>query len=786
MAVVYGRFDVLSFAQAENLKVLIAAGQYAAGPVEFSEEHESSVEYSTKEIELIDGDSVIFYLASKAEGKNYFEINKGTPSHEFLLQIRRHLLDIAELDKAAFAFDIPEFEEAQFEDPVQIAVFASLYPFYANKFKFVSHSKWFSKFFKNGNVNRVIKLLKAQNFKIVSAVSKRDKVAKGRVQKKAVENSRVVDAQHTGKLLVSGLDFVRATGAILPSATKENILITSALPYVNNVPHLGNIVGSVLSADVYARYIRHKKNYNVLFIGGTDEYGTATETKALEEKTTPRALCDKYYVLHKAVYDWFGISFDFFGRTTTEAQTEITQEVFLQCWDNGFLDERTIEQLYCEKHQGFLADRFVNGECPNCHYEKARGDQCDSCGKLLNPLELINPKCKLDGHTPVARFSDHVYLRLDLLEPETKQWIEKASKEGGWTKNTVNITNSWLREGLRPFSITRDLKWGTPVPLEKYSDKVVYVWFEATIGYPLITKNYFLSKGADHRDSWKKWWKNPDNVKLYQFMGKDNVSFHLIIFPATQIGTKDGWTKNHHIDTTEYLQYEGGKFSKSEKIGVFGDMAKETGISASVWRYYLVSVRPETSDSQFSWEELVRVHNSELLANLGNFVNRLVKFVNKNYNGVVPEVNAAKLQTVNAKLELDLAVLVANYNRAGLHCEERKMLEIAMNISSRGNAYLQENKLDNNLFNNHAEVADIVVYTGLNLLALVSEVISPIMPEVSDQINAQLNVSEQYIPDSFEYIIQSGHNIGQPKLLFSKIEESMVAVWRNKYGGVQA
>lgn len=304
---------------------------------------------------------------------------------------------------------------------------------------------------------------------------------------------------------------------ILPAEGKKSILVTSALPYVNNVPHLGNIVGSVLSADVYARFSK-LRDRPTLYICGTDEYGTATETKALETGQTPQQLCDEFHVKHKEIYDWFEIGFDHFGRTSTPKQTEIVQDIFLKLHRNGFLEERTTEQPFCEKHQAFLADRFVEGTCPKCSYDDARGDQCDKCGSLLDPFELIKPRCKVDGAQPVPRETRHLFLSLDRLQPRVEEWLNKTLADYQWPANGLAITQSWLKRGLEGRSITRDLKWGVPVPLEGYENKVFYVWFDACIGYPSITANY--------TDDWEKWWKNPDNVKLYQFLGKDNTQFH--------------------------------------------------------------------------------------------------------------------------------------------------------------------------------------------------------------------------------------------------------------------
>lgn len=562
---------------------------------------------------------------------------------------------------------------------------------------------------------------------------------------------------------------------ILPKPNERNILITSALPYVNNVPHLGNIIGSVLSADIFARYCKGR-NYNALFICGTDEYGTATETKALEEGVTPRQLCDKYHKIHSDVYKWFQIGFDYFGRTTTDKQTEIAQHIFTKLNSNGYLEEQSMKQLYCPVHNSYLADRYVEGECPKCHYDDARGDQCDKCGALLDPFELINPRCKLDDASPEPKYSDHIFLLLDKLESQISEWVEKASEEGNWSKNSKTITQSWLKDGLKPRCITRDLVWGTPVPLEKYKDKVLYVWFDATIGYVSITSNY--------TKEWKQWWNNPEHVSLYQFMGKDNVPFHTVVFPGSQLGTEENWTMLHHLNTTEYLQYENGKFSKSRGVGVFGNNAQDSGISPSVWRYYLASVRPESSDSHFSWDDFVARNNSELLANLGNFVNRLIKFVNAKYNGVVPKFDPKKVSNYDGLVK-DINEILSNYVKEMELGHERRGLEIAMSLSARGNQFLQENKLDNTLFSQSPEKSDAVVAVGLNIIYAVSSIITPYMPEIGEKINKMLNAPALKIDDRFHLAILEGHNINKAEYLFQRIDEKKIDEWRAKYGGQQ-
>lgn len=578
---------------------------------------------------------------------------------------------------------------------------------------------------------------------------------------------------------------------ILPQDDEENVLVTSALPYVNNVPHLGNIIGSTLSADVFARYAR-TQNKNTLYICGTDEYGTATETKALEDGVSPQALCDKYHALHAQVYEWFQIGFDYFGRTTTPRQTEIAQDVFRKLYENGYFEERVMRQLYCASCERFLADRYVNGICPKCDYDDARGDQCDKCGQLLDAVELKEPKCKLCKGTPQERDSKHMFLRIDALQPQTEAWASEMSKKGKWSSNGTFITESWFKEGLRPFSVSRDLKWGVPVPLQGYEDKVLYVWFDAPIGYPSITANY--------TSEWEKWWKNPEHVRLYQFMGKDNVRFHTVIFPSCLIGTKDPWTMLYHINTAEYLQYEGGKFSKSRNIGVFGDRAKDIGVSPSVWRYYLLSTRPESSDSQFVWHDFVTRNNSELLKNLGNFVNRILTFMKK-YEGRLPEApqglrlgTDGPLSTTGdgtawgdlvAKFVADVNAILAKYVDFMDVGKLRAGLNTMMELSARGNLLLTEAGLDNTLFAEQRAKCDTVILLATNLIWVLTALVHPFMPLTSDQMLEQLNAPPRALPkeQAFALDLLPGHMVGKAAHLFKNIDEKQAAAWKAKFGG---
>lgn len=547
------------------------------------------------------------------------------------------------------------------------------------------------------------------------------------------------------------------------------ILITSALPYVNNVPHLGNIIGCVLSADVFSRYCKSKE-YESLYICGTDEYGTATEIKALEENVTPKEVCDKYYEVHKNIYNWFGIDFDYFGRTSTENHTKIVQKIFTELYNNGYIVEEESEQYFDEKANMFLADRYIEGKCPYCEYSGARGDQCDKCGKLLRPDELIDPISKISKSPLLKKKTKHLYIDLPEIESELSKWIEKTSQEGKWGDNSTNIAKSWLREGLKKRAITRDLKWGVPVPLEGYENKVFYVWFDAPIGYISITSNF--------TSDWENWWKNPKEVKLYQFMGKDNVPFHTVIFPSTLIGTKEIWTMLHHISTTEYLNYEFGKFSKSRNTGVFGDDAMNSGIPSDVWRYYLLSNRPEKSDSEFVWNDFAEKTNNELLANLGNLVNRTLVFIKNNFDGKVPS------PSLDAK---DLVFLDEQHKMIKEIEEDFEKVRIKdglhkiMNYSKNANKYFQENA-PWAIIKTDRERASTVIGILANEVRKISILVSPYLPETSIRIFTQMNLKKQNW-SQIEVNIQKDHIIGVPEALFKKIENKDIEIFRDRFAG---
>lgn len=512
---------------------------------------------------------------------------------------------------------------------------------------------------------------------------------------------------------------------------------------------------------------------------GTDEYGTTTEARALAEGCTPQELCDKYRVIHADVYKWFNISFDIFGRTTTELQTEITQDIFLKLNHNGYLKERETTQLYCETHHSFLADRFVEGECPACAYPDARGDQCDLCGRLLDTFELKNPRCKVDGSTPITKETNHIFIELDKLQPEVEAFFRESDVSGQWSNNGKAITSAWLKEGLEPRSITRDMKWGTKVPLSGYDDKVIYPWFDACIGYVSIT--------ACYTTEWEKWWRNPKDVQLFQFLGKDNVVFHSIIFPATQIGTQESWTKLHHLSTTEYLTYEGGKFSKSRNIGVFGDSAQKTGIASDVWRFFLISHRPESSDTEFTWDSFISDNNNLLLKNLGNFVSRVLKFINsRNYDSVIPDWAEYHEDSFSAFKD-SIAKLLTRYIQELDAVNLRSGMTIILAISQQGNGFLQSNKLDGNLFINEPAKCAAVIGIAVNLAHLIASLLAPYMPDTADSINKQLAADPLPILDHWSAdSIKPGHKIGKAEHLFRPIKPEKAQEWRKAFGADEA
>ncbi len=549
-------------------------------------------------------------------------------------------------------------------------------------------------------------------------------------------------------------------------------LITSALPYVNNVPHLGNIIGCVLSADVYARFCR-LKGYDTLYVCGTDEYGTATETKAREEGLTPRQLCDKYHKLHKEIYDNFNISFDIFDRTSIPEQTEVAQAIFNDLDENGLISEQTTQQTFCKQDGIFLADRYVEGTCPDCGFEEARGDQCDSCGRLLEPENLINSRCKICSTPPILKETSHLYLNLDQLQKRLEKWARETGKKGNWTNNAITTTKAWFDRGLQPRPITRDLSWGIPVPRPGYEKKVFYVWFDAPIGYISMTKKL--------REDWKEWWQNPEQVQLYQFMAKDNIPFHTVIFPASLMGTGKKWTLLHHINATEYLNYENTKFSKSRNIGIFGNDVIKTGINVDLWRFYLLSMRPERNDSDFTWDDFIEKVNSEFIDNIGNLVNRSLVYLKKNFDGEIRDLDLPDThQTFTGECTKEFEKVTAALEGVKI----REALRLMLAIGNRGNKFFQDmtpwEKIRTEPDHAHATVS-LLAY----LVRSLAVSLSPYMPDTSDRMTAMMNLNDIDWNSIGSFKGLDGHQIGKTEILHKKLDKKLAEKFRKKFSGGQ-
>ncbi len=571
-------------------------------------------------------------------------------------------------------------------------------------------------------------------------------------------------------------------------------LITAALPYVNNIPHLGNIIQS-LSGDVFARFCRNR-GYDTLYVCGVDEYGTATETKALEEKKSPRELCDYYYNEHLKIYKWFNINFDKFGRTSNEQCTEITQGLFNDLDKAGLIHEHVNKQLFCPHCNMFLADRYVDGTCPKCGSTKARGDQCDECGSLLDPVELKEPKCHTCGSTPEVRETKHLYIDLPNLSGKLNEWMEGVSKEGKWSDNAINITKAWIRDGLNERAITRDLKWGIPVPKEGYENKVFYVWFNAPIGYISITKQLAdeLKKAGKESFDWKSWWipseseeaKNKEKVDLFQFIGKDNIPFHTVIFPATMLGSPHDWTKLYHMSSTEYMNYEGGKFSKSRGVGVFGSDAIETGIPADAWRFYIFYNRPEKQDFQFTWKDFMEKLNSELIGNLGNLVNRTLLFVNKYYDGKIPQAcEDTELWTKVRELEKKATDYL---EWAELKDAFHTMFEIADICNKKFQATEPWKARTEN-----PQVAESLIYNLSYVIKDLMIMMNPYMPEYTQKIMSYFGKTIQEKKVGMETLegltwndlgkLEGLSDIGPTEVYFKPMDQKTMIALRDKYSG---
>lgn len=563
----------------------------------------------------------------------------------------------------------------------------------------------------------------------------------------------------------------------------SKILITSALPYVNGVPHLGHLVGCLLPSDVYARYMR-MMGHEVLYVCGTDEHGTPSEVGAAKEGMGMDVAdyCLKYHNRHKEAYDAFNLSFDYFGRTSSEQNREITYHIFEQLDKNGLIEEESIKQIFSIDDNRFLPDRYVTGTCPHCGYDKARGDQCENCTKVLDPTELINPRSTISGSTNLeVRETKHLFLNLPKLEKQLAEWVK--SKEPFWPDVAYSIAQKWLKEGLRPRCITRDLKWGFPVPKKGFEDKVFYVWFDAPIGYLGITKQWADEKPGER--NWKDWWLDAKDVYYVQFMGKDNVPFHSISFPATLLGTGENWTKVDYLKGMSYLTFEGGKFSKSEQRGVFAeDAVKE--FPADYWRYWLISNAPEASDSSFTFDLFAGVVNKDLNGVLGNFVSRVMKMTASKIGAEVPA--GGEMTEVEEKLIADLQEKADNYCKYMEGLEFKKAMNELRAIWVDGNNYISVTEPWTVIKTDPARAAAIL-RVCLNLIRIYALLSAPVMPETSAKILAKfgLNAADMPVLKGFNAAkeieaLQPGHKFEVGDALFERIAPEKTEELKAKYG----
>lgn len=553
---------------------------------------------------------------------------------------------------------------------------------------------------------------------------------------------------------------------------KTKYLITSALPYINGLPHLGHMVGCLLPSDVYARFMR-MQGKDVLYICGTDEHGTASEVGALKAGMPVQEYCDSYHEKHKEIYKAFDLSFDYLGRTSTEQNKEMTYRIFSELDKNGYIEEKTIKQIFSVDDNQFLADRYITGTCPYCGYEKARGDQCENCTKVLEPTDLINAKSTISGSTNLeVRETKHLFIKLEALQPELKKWLE--TKEFTWPEVAYSIAQKWLKEGLQPRCITRDLKWGFTVNKEGYENKVFYVWFDAPIGYIGITKQWSDEKPTER--SWEDWWLKPDDVHYVEFMGKDNVPYHTITFPATLMGTGENWKLVDYLKGMSYLTFNGGKFSKSEKIGIFCDQAVEE-FPADYWRYWLMANAPESSDSSFTFEGFANTINKDLNDVLGNFINRVLKMTGSNFGTQVPD--GGDVSDDEKALYTRLDELVGDYTAYLNEMEFRKALSTLREIWVEGNNYIARNE-PWKVVKTDKDRAAVVLRTAINMIRLFAILSAPIMPKTSEKMLALLNLPtsdlEWVTAPMAEVltVLKAGHEFNTPELLFSKIAPERV------------
>ena len=555
----------------------------------------------------------------------------------------------------------------------------------------------------------------------------------------------------------------------------QRILITAALPYANGHIHLGHLAGAYLPADMYARYQRLKKR-DVLFVCGSDEHGVAITVSAEKEKTTPKAIIDRYHPANKAAFEAFEMSFDNYSRTSLPLHYETTREFFADFYNRNIVIEKKEQQLYCEHDKMFLADRYVEGTCPHCKSTQARGDQCENCGSWINQIELIDPKCKLCGSTPVIRETSHLYFPLGRYQRRLEEYIKERHERDGWKDNVLRYNESWFKEGLQDRAVTRDLTWGIPVPVKGFENKVVYVWFDAVLGYISSSKEWALKRNTP--DAWKEYWQR-DDTKYIAFIGKDNIVFHCIVFPAMLMAWNDGhpdeqYVLPENVPANEFLNFEGQKFSKSRGWGIdVRDFLRF--FSADMLRYALGVNLPERSDSDFYLKDFQARVNNELADILGNFVNRTLTFIEKNFDGKLPPLGPLN--------ELDKGMIEQIKNAPEKissfyeHYRFRDAIAETMNLARAANKYFNDSEPWKTAQSDRARCA-----TTLNISAQVVRALAilfePIIPATAEKIWEILNFGTLLRSEGWdsagELKIEEGHQFKKPEILISKIENKQI------------
>ena len=541
----------------------------------------------------------------------------------------------------------------------------------------------------------------------------------------------------------------------------KRTLVTTALPYANGPVHIGHLAGVYVPADIYTRYLR-LKGEDVIMIGGSDEHGVPITIKARKEGVSPQDIVDRYHKLIKESFEEFGISFDIYSRTTSEIHSKTASDFFRKLYDKGEFIEKVTEQYYDEEAQQFLADRYITGTCPHCHNERAYGDQCEACGSSLNSTDLIDPKSTISGSKPVLRKTKHWYLPLDKWEPFMRQWILEEHKE--WRPNVYGQCKSWIDLGLQPRAVSRDLDWGVPVPVEGAEGKVLYVWFDAPIGYISNTKELLP-------DSWEKYWKDPE-TKLVHFIGKDNIVFHCIIFPA-MLKAEGSYILPDNVPANEFLNLEGDKISTSRNWAVWlHEYLNDFPGKQDVLRYVLTANAPETKDNDFTWKDFQARNNSELVAILGNFINRAVVLTHKFFDGKVPARNGltdydtATLAEIS-KIKADIENNLNNYRFRDAQKE-------AMNLARLGNKYLAETE-PWKLAKTDMERVATIMNVALQIAANIAVAFEPFLPFSAAKIRRILHMENcQWDMLGNDNLLEAGKELAEPELIFEKIEDDAI------------